>query len=125
MHISNNTFNNSDTIYAGGYFYNFYNIDTAIIQNNTYNSSRFAEYLSHQADWVKNSYVDEFKLFKGALTDGAPTNTEVNAICGSTAELMRKGFRLIIEDTTGTKLTYTFISDGTYWILQGVPVNAN
>lgn len=124
LHINNNTFNNSDTIYASGYYYIFFDVDTAIVQNNTYNNPRYNEYIGHQEGWLKNIYTNEFKSLKGALTDGAPTNTEVNTICGSTAELMRKGFRLIIEDTTGTKLTYTFISDGTSWILQGVPAKA-
>jgi hypothetical protein len=69
-------------------------------------------------------FRDETRYFSGSLTDGAPTNTEVNAIVGTSAANMGNGFKAVIKDTTGTALTYTFISDGTSWILQGVPVKA-
>lgn len=93
---------------------------SVLVRNNIYTD----------AGSVENTYtafptaiiVDETRYLSGALTDGNPSNSEVNSICGSTAALLYKGYKLIIKDSDGTGLTYIFISDGTNWILQGMPV---
>ena len=56
------------------------------------------------------------------LSSAPSPAAEVNAICGANATTLLKGYKLVIKDTSGSGLTYRFESDGTSWIMQGVPV---
>lgn len=54
------------------------------------------------------------KQLPGSLTDGAPTDAEIDAIILTTPASFGKGI-FTIKDTTGTKLLYKIESDGTDW----------
>ena len=49
------------------------------------------------------------------LTDGTPTEDEINAALGLTPATATRGATYIIQDADGTLLIYDVISDGTYW----------
>ncbi len=49
------------------------------------------------------------------LTDGVPTEAEINAALGLTPATATRGATYIIQDADGTHLIYDVISDGTYW----------
>lgn len=49
------------------------------------------------------------------LTDGTPTEAEINAALGLTPATATRGATYIIQDADGTLLIYDVISDGTYW----------
>lgn len=68
--------------------------------------------------------INETVWKSAALTDGTPTDAEVTAAATLSAAILMKGYTVIIKDTNGTGLTYTYKSDGTNWILQGTPVKA-
>jgi hypothetical protein len=51
----------------------------------------------------------------GALTDGAPTDAQLDTEFGFTAAQAGRGFRRTIRDTNGTGLLYIVESDGTNW----------
>jgi len=65
-------------------------------------------------------------LYVGTTGDvvGTPTAAQITSAVGFSAETMLRGYKAIVKDTSGTGLTYTYISDGTDWILQGTPVKA-
>lgn len=49
------------------------------------------------------------------LTDGVPTEAEINAALGLTPATATRGATYIIQDADGTLLIYDVISDGTGW----------
>lgn len=49
------------------------------------------------------------------LTDGVPTEAEINAALGLTPATATRGATYIIQDADGTLLIYDVISDGTDW----------
>jgi hypothetical protein len=51
----------------------------------------------------------------GNVTDGVPTDAQLDAAFDFTAAQAKKGFYRILEDTDGTSLKYYIWSDGTYW----------
>lgn len=51
--------------------------------------------------------------FAGALTDGAPTASEIEAITGVNAATAGAGYKTTIKDNAGTGLVYLIRSDGT------------
>lgn len=51
----------------------------------------------------------------GALTDGAPTAAEIEAITGVNAATAGAGYKTTIKDSNGTRLLYFIESDGTNW----------
>ena len=53
--------------------------------------------------------------YSGALTDGAPTDAELDAAIGSTPAAVGAGWRTTVIDTDGTALVYDVVSDGTNW----------
>lgn len=53
--------------------------------------------------------------YSGALTDGVPTEAELNAAIGLTPVTAGAGFRCTVIDTDGTALVYLVVSDGTAW----------
>jgi len=54
----------------------------------------------------------------GSLTDGAPTDAEIDAIVGDTPANMGAGWTVTIKDNDGTGLLYRVESDGTSWFYQ-------
>jgi hypothetical protein len=56
------------------------------------------------------------RLLTGALTDGAPTDAQIDAVIGVTPAVAGIGYSCRIFDTNGTGLTYLVRSDGTNWI---------
>jgi hypothetical protein len=50
-----------------------------------------------------------------AVTDGAPTKSEITAAMGVTPVVAGAGYRRTIKDTSGTGLLYFIESDGTDW----------
>ena len=64
---------------------------------------------------VLNNIIDQHsEYYEGTLTDGAPTNAEIEAIVG-TAEDNGEGFTAYIKDTTGAGNLFFVITDGTDW----------
>lgn len=55
-----------------------------------------------------------FNYHIGALTDGAPTEAEINAILGTPLS-KAGGFTARIKDNTGTVLIYYLVTDGVSW----------
>jgi hypothetical protein len=55
----------------------------------------------------------------GSLTDGTPTETEINTILGTPAS-KTAGFTARIKDIDGTSLIYYLVTDGVswYWIVS-------
>ena len=53
--------------------------------------------------------------YSGALTDGAPTDAQLDAAIGSTPAAVGAGWRTTVVDTDGTALVYLVVSDGTSW----------
>lgn len=51
----------------------------------------------------------------GALTDGAPTQAQLNATIGETASAKGAGYQVTVKDTNGSGLLYKCESDGTDW----------
>lgn len=51
----------------------------------------------------------------GALTDGAPTQAQLNAAIGETAAAKGAGYQVTVKDTNGSGLLYKCESDGTDW----------
>lgn len=60
------------------------------------------------------AYVDSY--YSGSLTDGAPTDAEIDGIIGSTPSAVGANRKYLIKDTDGTGLYYDIISDGSNWI---------
>jgi hypothetical protein len=50
-----------------------------------------------------------------ALTDGAPTDTEIDTATGTTPSAAGAGFQCTIKDSSGSGLVYKVESDGTDW----------
>ena len=50
-----------------------------------------------------------------ALTDGAPTATEINTATGLTPSTAGAGWQCTIKDSSGSGLIYKVESDGTSW----------
>jgi hypothetical protein len=50
-----------------------------------------------------------------SLTDGAPTDSEIDAATGLTPSTAGAGYQITIKDSSGTGLLYKIESDGTYW----------
>lgn len=55
-----------------------------------------------------------FNYLTGALTDGAPTLAEINAVLGAPST-KTAGFTARIKDTNGSGLIYYLVTDGTNW----------
>lgn len=51
----------------------------------------------------------------GSLTDGAPTDTEIDTIIGDTPANVGAGYFVTIKDNDGSGLLYRIESDGTNW----------
>lgn len=51
----------------------------------------------------------------GSLTDGAPTDAEIDAIIGNTPAGVGAGYKVSILDSNGSGLIYLIESDGTNW----------
>jgi hypothetical protein len=54
-------------------------------------------------------------LYSGSLTDGAPTDAQIEAAIGATAEELGAGFQGNIVDTDGAGNLFHVITDGTDW----------
>jgi hypothetical protein len=55
------------------------------------------------------------RLLTGALTDGTPTDAQIDAIIGVSPSVAGIGYSCRIYDTDGTNLIYLVRSDGTNW----------
>jgi hypothetical protein len=55
------------------------------------------------------------KQIVAALTDGAPTDTEIDTATGTTPSAAGAGFQCTIKDSSGSGLVYKVESDGTDW----------
>jgi len=60
-------------------------------------------------------FTDSLPAYSGALTDGAPTDGEIDTITGTTPAAVGSGWAATILDTTGSTLMYIITSDGTNW----------
>jgi hypothetical protein len=61
---------------------------------------------------VDKGYSDSY--YSGSLTDGAPTDAELDAILGTPVS-RGAGFKASVKDTNGTGLIYLVVTDGTGW----------
>ena len=65
--------------------------------------------------WITDrAYVDSY--YSGSLTDGAPTDAELDAAIGSTPSGVGANRKFLVLDTDGTGLYYVVISNGSNWI---------
>jgi len=58
----------------------------------------------------------------GSLTDGTPTDAEIDAIVGDTPANMGAGWQVTILDNDGSGLMYRIESDGTSWGYQALTI---
>lgn len=65
-------------------------------------------------DSITHSIFKQTQL-TGSLTDGTPTDAEIDAIIGTTPAVVGIGYRRTIKDSDGTGLLYRIESDGTNW----------
>ncbi len=70
--------------------------------------------------WISDIPISGFSAlvggqFSGSLTDGVPTEAEIEAIIGTTAAGAKAGYKVTIKDTDGSGLLYQVESDGTDW----------
>ena len=56
-----------------------------------------------------------FPVYTGSLTDGAPTDAELDALIESTPALKGAGWSCVVVDSDGTGLKYMVLSDGAAW----------
>jgi hypothetical protein len=61
---------------------------------------------------LRLGYSDSY--FTGSLTDGIPTDAEIDAILGTPATV-GSGYKAVIKDSDGTGLIYAVFSDGSGW----------
>lgn len=78
------------------------------IYNADYSANSTARWCTDRA------YVDSY--YSGSLTDGAPTDAELDAAIGSTPSGVGANRKFLVKDTDGTGLYYDVISDGSNWI---------
>ena len=64
-----------------------------------------------------NASINKLKTIQisAALTDGAPTNAEINTATGTTPANVGAGWQCTIKDNNGSGLLYKIESDGTNW----------
>ncbi len=55
------------------------------------------------------------KAYSGSLTDGTPTDAQLDSAIGSTPSAVGAGWKCIVTDTDGSALSYLVMSDGTNW----------
>lgn len=53
--------------------------------------------------------------FTGSLTDGAPTDAQIDSATGTTPAAVGAGWKCTILDSDGSALIYIIVSDGTNW----------
>jgi len=66
-------------------------------------------------DIVGQRWLPRYSQLTGAVTDGAPSNSEITAIIGLSAAAAGAGYKTTIKDSTGTGILYMVESDGTNW----------
>lgn len=66
-------------------------------------------------DSVALKWLPKNTQLSGGLTDGTPTNTEIDIVVGMTADVAGIGYKCTIRDTTSTELLYQIESDGVSW----------
>jgi hypothetical protein len=57
-----------------------------------------------------------FPIYSGTLTDGAPTDAELDTLIASTPAGKGAGWTCIVIDDAGTEVNYLVSSNGTSWI---------
>jgi len=70
--------------------------------------------LAHNGNVGIAKFIVQAQL-TGALTDGAPTDTEIDTITGLTPATAGAGWQCTIKDNTGSAVIYRVESDGTNW----------
>jgi len=58
----------------------------------------------------------------GSLTDGTPTDAEIDTITGTTPAAVGAGWSVDILDSDGSALIYRVTSDGTNWQYQALTI---
>lgn len=87
-----------------------------------FNGSGFEYFADYSSRWGDRSipdkeYVDTKagNLLSASLTDGTPTDAEIDSATGTTPAAVGSGWKCFILDTDGSTLIYMIISDGTSW----------
>jgi len=87
--------------------------------SNAYLPARSAEtnVVYYDTTTGKLSYAtnDAHAAYTGALTDGAPTDAQLDSATSTTPAAVGAGWKAIVTDTDGTALSYLIVSDGTNW----------
>jgi len=65
---------------------------------------------------VKASTGFVTQVFTGTLTDGAPTDAELDALIASTPAAKGAGWSCFVIDDGGTEVNYYVVSNGTAWV---------
>lgn len=84
-----------------------------------YGSTSFYTNISYANGGARKNY-NIIPQLSGALTDNAPTDTEIDTRTGLTPATAGVGYKVTIKDTNGTGLLYYVESDGTNW--QFIPM---
>ena len=66
-------------------------------------------------NWVLTDSTLTLTQLSGSLTDGTPTDAEIDATTGTTPAGVGAGWQTTIKDSDGTGLLYKVESDGTDW----------
>ncbi len=76
-----------------------------------------ADYSANYTDrsLVDKEYVDAPAVISHSLTDGAPTDAQIDSATGTTPAAVGSGWKTHIFDSDGSALMYIIISDGTNW----------
>ena len=87
------------------------NEDVALVSTSTDLNTIHGATLVETVDYslVKNTQIS------AALTDGTPTDTEIDTATGTTPSVAGSGYHRVIKDSNGTGLLYYIESDGTSW----------
>ncbi len=101
-----------ETVLVKGKFYNELRNDVETLENS---SDTNAAAITINAGNIAGNTAAIIGQYSGALTDGAPTDAELDAAIGLTPATAGAGFRCTVIDTDGTALVYLVASDGTNW----------
>ena len=93
------------------------NADPATNLTDAANGALAYDSTSHEIQAYTNSAWRSLtdKAYTGSLTDGAPTDAELDSAIGSTPSEVGAGWKCVVTDTDGTALSYLVMSDGTNW----------
>lgn len=99
------------TSFVGCILYN-----TTAIQDNFNTTTSYTSWIGTSTIGVNDAALSSITPYiSAALTDDAPTDTEIDTATGLTPATAKSGYQSKIKDSNGSGLVYTIWSDGTAW----------